>query len=73
MSSGEGGFVYVIDEKERVARRQEVTYGMVEGTAIAIREGLKPGDKVIYSSYDGFRDRREVRLSAEGGRLVPSE
>lgn len=73
LSSGEGGFVYVIDEKEGVARRQEVTYGMVEGTAIAIREGLKPGDKVIYSSYDGFRDRREVRLSAEGGRLVASE
>ncbi|MBE3577176.1 MAG: HlyD family efflux transporter periplasmic adaptor subunit [Limnochordales bacterium] len=73
LTSGEGGFVYVIDEKARVARRQEVVYGLVDGTAIAIREGLRPGDKVIYSSYDAFRDRREVRLSAEGGRLVPSE
>ena len=52
------------------AVRTDVSYGLVDGTALQILAGLKPGDRIIYSSYVGFRDRREIRLAPEGMRQV---
>lgn len=70
LTSGDGGFVYVLDEDGRRATRREVQYGSVDGTYIQVRQGLTPGEKIIYSSYDSFRSYREVFLAPEGGRPV---
>ncbi|BAS28574.1 efflux RND transporter periplasmic adaptor subunit [Limnochorda pilosa] len=67
-TSGEGGFVFKVSEDGTRAVRTEVRYGLVDGTALQILDGLEPGDRIIYSSYTGFRDRTEVRLAPEGGR-----
>ena len=68
-TSGEGSFVYKVTDDGR-AVRTDVSYGLVDGTALQILAGLKPGDRIIYSSYVGFRDRREIRLAPEGMRQV---
>lgn len=67
-TSGDGAFVYVISADGRRAVRRTVRYGVMDGPYIQVVEGLEPGERIITSSYLGFRDRKEISLSPEGGR-----
>lgn len=67
-TSGDGAFVYVISADGRRAVRRSVRYGVMDGPYIQVVEGVEPGERIITSSYLGFRDRKEILLSPEGGR-----
>lgn len=67
-TSGDGAFVYVIDADGHRAVRRPVRYGVMDGPYIQVVEGLEAGERIIASSYLGFRDRQEILLSPGGGR-----
>lgn len=67
-TSGDGAFVYVVSGDGRKATRRTVHYGLMDGAFIQVVEGLEVGERIIFSSYLGYRDRPEILLAPEGGR-----
>jgi len=50
-----------------VARKTQVTPGVSEGGFVEIREGLKPGDRVVADGLNRLQDGQAVRLPGQGG------
>ncbi|MFH1852616.1 MAG: HlyD family efflux transporter periplasmic adaptor subunit [Candidatus Neomarinimicrobiota bacterium] len=51
-----GQWVYLLDENANVAVKQPIRLGRQNTDVFEVLEGLKPGDRVITSSYDTFGD-----------------
>ncbi len=66
LASGQEMFVYVV-EGDRAYQR-DVRFGRAYGDMVEVLEGLEVGETVITSSYEEFRDRREIKVLPEGGR-----
>ncbi|NLH86735.1 MAG: HlyD family efflux transporter periplasmic adaptor subunit [Firmicutes bacterium] len=60
-------FVYVIEGSKAVQR--DVRFGSIFGNRIEVVDGLLVGESVITSSYEEFKDRREIKVAPEGGRV----
>jgi multidrug efflux system membrane fusion protein len=56
-----GTFVYVVGDDLKVSVRK-VELGPVDGERVAVKSGLKPGEKVVTDGADKLRDGVEVRL-----------
>lgn len=65
LSSGQQLFVYVIDGN--IARQREVQFGLLQGNSVQILRGLELGEQVIISSYDAYRNQKEIKILPEGG------
>lgn len=52
-----GNWVYVLDADGASAYKQSIRVGRQNPNFYEVTEGLKPGDKVITSSYDNFGDK----------------
>lgn len=58
-----GNWVYVLEDESRAVKR-EIKLGRKSGSEyFEILEGLKPGDKVITSSYENFGDKDVLLLN----------
>lgn len=68
LTSGQQLFVYVIDGK--TAKKRDVQFGLLQGSAVQIVRGLELGEKVIISSYDAFRHLEEIEILPEGGHVL---
>lgn len=55
-----GQYVYVVDADEETARRRPVKIGRQNPQYYEVLEGLKPGEKVIISSYELFGDNERL-------------
>jgi len=51
-----GNWVFVVDEVEKRAQRRLIRLGRKNAEHFEVLEGLKPGDRVVTSSYDNFGD-----------------
>ena len=60
-SSG-GEYVYVVDEKEKVAHLRQVRLGRQNPLYYEVLDGLNPGEKVIISGYDLFGKNEHLKL-----------
>ena len=60
-----GQWVYLVDESEKYAVRQTIRLGRQNTEVFEVLDGLKPGDKVITSSYESFGDIEKLMLSEE--------
>jgi len=49
-----GTWAYVLDESGNVASRMPIGIGRQNPDVFEVRSGLRPGDRVITSAYDGF-------------------
>ena len=58
-----GQWVYLVDESEEYAVRQPIRLGRQNTEVFEVLDGLKPGDKVITSSYELFGDVEKLLLS----------
>ena len=58
-----GQWVYLVDESEEYAVRQPIRLGRQNTEVFEVLDGLKPGDKVITSSYESFGDVEKLMLS----------
>ena len=60
-SSG-GNWAYVLDSSGKYARRKNIQIGRQNPNYFEVLGGLKPGDKVITSSYDNFGNNEVLVL-----------
>jgi len=58
-----GQWIFVLDESNNFAIRREIKLGRQNTNAFEVIEGLKPGEKVITSSYDTFGDIEKLVLN----------
>lgn len=66
VGEGEGRFVFVLGEGNRV-RRTPVRTGARQGGRVEIVEGLQPGQRVVTEGIVKVADGMAVRLPGEGG------
>ena len=64
MSTGGERFVYLVNDDTAV--RTNVTFGIVDGSNVEVREGLQAGDNIVSSSYEAFKEEAEIGLITEG-------
>lgn len=55
-----GQYVYVVDADEETAKRRPVKIGRQNPQYYEVLEGLKPGEKIIISSYELFGDNERL-------------
>jgi len=64
-SSTGGKWVYVLNEEETRAFKREVNLGRQNPDFIEVISGLEPGEKIISSSYESFKEYEELELKTE--------
>ena len=57
-----GNWVYVLDEAGNTATKRQIRLGRQNPNAFEVLSGLKPGERVITSSYDNFGDQEKLVL-----------
>ena len=57
-----GRWVYILDESGDFAIKKEIRINRSNSEMYEIVSGLKPGDRVITSSYDNFGDKDKLIL-----------
>lgn len=57
-----GNWVYLLDESGSIATKQRIRLNRYNPEAFEVIEGLKPGDKVITSSYESFGNMERLVL-----------
>lgn len=55
-----GNWIFVVDESGEVAVRRNISIGNQNNRQYEVTEGLKPGERVITSSYDGYDDKDKL-------------
>jgi HlyD family secretion protein len=55
-----GNWIFVLNESGEVAERRDIRIGNQTPRNYEVLEGLKPGEKVIFSSYDGYEDKDKL-------------
>ena len=65
-----GTFVYLIKPDNTVAV-QKVTLGPSDDNAVAVTQGLSPGDQVVVDGADKLRDGASVAISRADGAVSP--
>ena len=55
-----GNWIFVLNEDETEATRRNIRIGNQTPRHYEVLEGLKPGEKVIFSSYDGYDDKDKL-------------
>lgn len=65
LSTGDERFVYVLLAPDR-AERREVMFGATSADRIEVVSGLEPGERVITSSYEAFKDQTAIDVSPTG-------
>ena len=58
-----GQWVYLVDESGKYAIKQPIKLGRQNSEVFEVLDGLKPGDKVITSSYESFGENEKLMLS----------
>jgi HlyD family secretion protein len=59
-----GNWIFVVDAGGRGATRRQVQLGRRNSDSIEVLGGLKPGDRVITSSYSGLTDKDRLNFSS---------
>ena len=62
VSATGGSWVFVVDKSGRRAERRAIRTGRRNPQFIEVLDGLRPGERVITSSYDGFSDDTRLIL-----------
>ena len=62
-----GTFVYVVNADNTVSLRK-MTLGPASGELVSVKDGVKPGEKVVIDGLDKLRDGAQVALIADNTR-----
>ncbi len=61
-----GNWVFVVDKDGNSATRRQIQLGRRNSDFIEVVGGLKPGQKVITSSYSGLTDKNHLNFTSSG-------
>lgn len=64
LTTGGERLAYVVEGDQ--AHRVSVVFGIIDGDRVEVRDGLVPGQRVITSSYESFREHTVIDLAPEG-------
>jgi multidrug efflux system membrane fusion protein len=62
----QGPFVYVVGT-DQTASQRPITIGTVQGDAVAVESGVKPGEAVVVDGADKLRDGAKVEVQIRDG------
>ena len=62
LKTTEGEWVYRLDETGKAVLKSPIKLGRKNAEAVEVAKGLRPGDRVIVSSYGGFAGRDKLVL-----------
>ncbi len=62
MQAGGGSWVFVLDRSGRRAERRTIRTGRRNPQFVEVLGGLRPGERIITSSYEGFSDDARLNL-----------
>ena len=57
-----GSWIFVLDKDERKAYRRNIRIGRQNPEYYEVLEGLEPGERVIVSGYEGYKDNEILVL-----------
>ena len=57
-----GRFIFVLDESGTKAVRRDITIGRQSDRFYEVTSGLEPGEQVVVSSYDSYKEVDELIL-----------
>jgi HlyD family secretion protein len=57
-----GAWAFVVDKSGKFAEKRNLKLGRQNPQYYEVLEGLKPGEKVVVSSYDGYGDIEKLKL-----------
>jgi len=57
-----GNWIFKLSADGKTAFRQEITLGRMNTDYYEVLSGLKPGDKVVTSSYENYGNMQELVL-----------
>jgi hypothetical protein len=60
-----GNWVFKVSENGNIAYRQDIQLNRQNTEYYEVVQGLKPGDKVVVSSYENYGDMQELVLKKE--------
>ena len=60
-----GNWIFKVSEDGSVARRVDIKLNRQNPDAYEVLEGLKPGDKVVTSSYENYGNMQELVLKKQ--------
>jgi RND family efflux transporter MFP subunit len=66
-ANGSEAIVYVLDPKQGVARRRQVTIGSINGDRVVVAAGLEAGELVITDGAAWLTDGKAVRVIGQPG------
>lgn len=61
-SSTAGAWIFVLNKSGRKAYRRNITLGRQNPNFYEVLEGLEPGERVITSGYEAFKDSETLRI-----------
>lgn len=62
LKTTDGAWIFLLEQDSRAAVRVPIRTGRRTSKAVEILEGLKPGDRVILSSYEDFKKAPKILL-----------
>lgn len=57
-----GRYAFVVDADGRGAGKRDIVLGRRNATSVEVVQGLKPGERVIVSDYEGFADSKALQI-----------
>jgi multidrug efflux pump subunit AcrA (membrane-fusion protein) len=66
-ADGSSATVFVVDPRDSVARRKQVTVGPIVGDRVVVADGLTPGEQVITDGAAWLADGEPVLLVGKAG------
>lgn len=66
LSTGGELLVYVLSADGQSATRRQARFGASDAEHIEILGGLEPGERIVTSSYEAFKDQPQIEIAASG-------
>ncbi len=66
LSTGGELLVYVLSADGQNATRRQARFGASDAEHIEILGGLQPGERIVTSSYEAFKDQPQIEIAASG-------
>jgi HlyD family secretion protein len=57
-----GRWAFVVSKDGNSAERRDIKLGRQNATAVEVLEGIKPGEKVVTSDYEGFSTAKALQI-----------
>jgi HlyD family secretion protein len=62
MTATGGRWAFVVSKDGNSAERRDIKVGRMSANAIEILDGIRPGEKVVVSDYEGYQQAKGLQI-----------